>query len=76
MIVDYQTVRNTRVAGEDTEGNHFEVEGTSITIIIPDPEADAILAAYDPSNQFSPPAASARETARVVLDALKRFKTP
>ena len=53
----------------DVEGQH---EGSTITIVIPADQQSAWLAAYDPSNQYSPSAADSRVIARAVLDELKR----
>jgi len=53
-------------------GTIDDVDGFSVPLIISWEEAVALIQAYDPSNQFSPPAAESREIARVFLDALKK----
>ena len=47
------------------------VEGWSVPLVIDLLEAIALVEAYDPSNQYSPDAATSRAIARVFLDALK-----
>lgn len=49
-----------------------DIDGWTIPLVISLEEAYALLSIYDPSNQFSPPAAESREIARVFLDALKK----
>ena len=46
-------------------------DGWWIPLFVTEADAQAMLAAYDPSNQYSPSAADARAIARVFLDALK-----
>jgi len=53
-------------------GTIDDIDGFSVPLIISWEEAVALIEAYDPSNQFSPPAAESREIARVFLDALKK----
>ena len=53
-------------------GTIDDIDGFSVPLIISWEEAVALIQAYDPSNQFSPPAAESREIARVFLDALKK----
>ena len=45
--------------------------GWVVPLFISDDEIAALLAQYDPSNQYSPSADESREIARVFLDALK-----
>lgn len=52
-------------------GTINDVDGWSVPIVISWDEAVALIEAYDPSNQYSPDAATSREIARVFLDALK-----
>lgn len=52
-------------------GTIDDVDGWSVPIVISIEEAVALIEAYDPSNDYSPPAAESREIARVFLDALK-----
>ena len=47
-----------------------------VPVYVPIEEAPALLADYDPSNQYSPPAAESRSLARVVLDALSASVNP
>ena len=49
-------------------------DGISTPLFISDDEVDALLAEYDPENQYSPSAAISREIARFILDALRSFK--
>ena len=53
-------------------GSIDDVDGWTIPLLISWEEAVSIIQAYDPDNQFSPPAAESREIARVFLDALKK----
>lgn len=71
--VDQQSVRELTVASEDTQGVPFEVQGVLVPIVVPAADVTALLAAYDPSNQYSPSAADARALARVLLDALATY---
>ena len=45
--------------------------GWMVPIFISDDEIAALLAEYDPSNQYSPSADTSRKIARSILDALK-----
>jgi len=47
------------------------IDGWSVPLVISIDEAVTLIQAYDPTNQFSPPAAESRAIARVFLDALK-----
>ena len=49
-------------------------EGIVTPLFISDDEVDALLAEYDPANQYSPSAGVSRELARAILDALRSFK--
>lgn len=71
MKVDQPSVRTLVVASEDTQGNSFELVGVVVPVMIPESEVAALLASYDPENQYSPAAAEARAVCRLVLDALK-----
>jgi hypothetical protein len=53
-------------------GSIDDIDGWTIPLVISWDEAVALIEAYDPANQFSPPAAESREIARVFLDALKK----
>tara|TARA_R100001463_G_scaffold35008_3_gene76598 strand:- start:19907 stop:20137 length:231 start_codon:yes stop_codon:yes gene_type:complete len=72
MIVDWLSVRQIQIAGEDTSGTSFEASGIVIPVLVPDSEVAAALSSYDASNQYSPSAADSRAIARIVLDALKK----
>ena len=54
------------------DGTLQEVEGTTITVVVPADEQADWLAAYDPTSSTSPAAATGRIIARAVLDELKR----
>ena len=49
-------------------------EGIVTPLFISDDEVDALLAEYDPDNQYSPSATVSRDLARAILDALRAFK--
>jgi hypothetical protein len=53
-------------------GSIDDLDGWTIPLVISIDEAVALIQAYDPSNQYSPDAATSREIARVFLDALKK----
>jgi len=74
--VDQPQVEEAFISSQDTSGATFEVQGVVIPVVIPQDEIAALLASYDPSNQYSPPAAESRVFARLVLDALAAFQTP
>jgi hypothetical protein len=48
-----------------------DIDGWVIPIIISNEEVATLLSAYNPADNYSPDAASSRELARLVLDALK-----
>ena len=48
----------------------------TVPMYVPVTEAAALLADYDPSNQYSPSAAESRALARVMLDALSAYLNP
>ena len=48
------------------------IDGWSVPLVISIDEAVALIEAYDPDYQFSPPADESRAIARVFLDALKK----
>ena len=54
------------------DGTSQEVEGTTITVVVPAAERAEWLAAYDPASASSPAAATGRIIARAVLDELRR----
>jgi hypothetical protein len=71
---DYQAVTFGNFDVETADGSRpGEVEGYSIPVIISSSEAATLLAAYDQADSGSPTANTAREIARAVLDALKRY---
>ena len=46
-------------------------DGWYVPLFVTEADAQAMLASYDPDNQYSPSAADARAIVRVFLDALK-----
>ena len=46
-------------------------DGWYVPLFVTEADAQAMLASYDPDNQYSPSAADSRAIARVFLDALK-----
>jgi hypothetical protein len=73
MKVDYNDVKVVTIASQDTEDNAFDITGYKITIVIPESDAAAELAAYDQASATSPSEADSRIIARLVLDALKKI---
>ena len=69
--VDQEQAIVETVSATDTDGEEINVEGFVIPIIVPIDAAAEWLDLYDPANQYSPDAATSREIARTVLDALK-----
>lgn len=72
IVCDYSQIHSETASGLTTEDTDFEIEGVAVRIVAPNTEIAQLLAVYDPSNPASPDAATSREIARVVLDALKR----
>lgn len=72
IVADYSQTEAGGTCGMDTEDQPFEIEGVSVRVVASNDEIAQLLADYDPSDQYSPDAATSREIARVVLDALKR----
>ena len=66
VIADTSQVKYGSEGLEDTNS-----DGWWIPLFVTQADAQVLLAAYDPSNQYSPSAADARAIARVFLDALK-----
>tara|TARA_R100001463_G_scaffold70451_2_gene124107 strand:- start:878 stop:1102 length:225 start_codon:yes stop_codon:yes gene_type:complete len=59
--------------GTFEDGEHEpEINGYSIPMLISEDEATSLIADYDPDNAYSPDAATSREIARLILDALKK----
>jgi hypothetical protein len=71
--IDYSQVTATSIAINDTDGTAIDVDGYIIPVIISSADAATLLAAYDQADSGSPTANTAREIARAVLDALKRY---
>ena len=69
--VDQEQARIETVSATDTDGSQIDTQGYLVPIIIPIDAAAEWLDLYDPANQYSPDAATSREIARTVLDALK-----
>ena len=75
MKVDYSSlIKDVANASLDENGDDFFVEGYSLKICLSYDEVDALLAAYDPADPNSPAEATCRETARVILNALKKYR--
>ena len=71
----YKDVESQITGGEDTDGSLVEMEETVIIpVCIPATDVSSWLAAYDPTNQYSPSAGDSRVIARAVLDALKKHQ--
>ena len=71
--IDFPEVQVAASIGtEDTDGTPWSNGVFVIPVCIPLDQAGPWLAAYDPSNQYSPSAADSRVIARAVLDALKK----
>ncbi len=71
--IDYSQVTATSISINNTEGTAIDVDGYSIPVVISYADAATLLAAYDQADSGSPTANTAREIARAVLDALKRY---
>ena len=74
IFIDFpepDTAQPEAVSGQTVDGSSFDTEGYVIPTVIPLDQAQAWLDLYDPTNQYSPDAATSREIARTVLDALK-----
>ena len=69
--VDQEQAIVETVSATDTDGEEINAQGFVIPIIVPIDAAAEWLDLYDPANQYSPDAATSREIARTVLDALK-----
>ena len=75
LHIDYdQTAARVSVGSTDTDDSSWEDEVYVIPVCIPSSQVSAWLAAYDPSNDYSPSAADSRVIARAVLDALKKHQ--
>jgi hypothetical protein len=58
------------VSTTDQNGDNVDVSGVVLPVLVPDADIPALLAGYDPANQYSPSATESRALARVLLDAL------
>ena len=72
VAIDRAATQADVIVGAFQDGTQQEVEGTTITVVIPVADRDAWLDAYDPSSASSPAAATGRIIARAVLDELRR----
>lgn len=72
VAIDRAATQVDVIVGAFEDGNQQEVEGTTITVVIPAADQAAWLDAYDPSGASSPAAATGRIIARAVLDELRR----
>jgi len=58
-----------RMVEVSTDGTERQVPGCQLTVTTA--EMEEVLAGYDPASASSPPAATCREIARAVLDAIR-----
>lgn len=65
----HTTATDPRPVEVSIDGSERQVPAMTITVTIA--ECEAILAAYDPGNASSPPAATCRAIARPILDAIR-----
>lgn len=72
VYIDYSAVEQDGRGTEATDGSSWEGDVFAIPVCILLSEVGPWLAAYDPSNDYSPSAADSRVIARAVLDALKK----
>lgn len=72
VAIDRAATQPNVVVGAYLDGTPQEVEGTTITVVVPAAERAEWLAAYDPASASSPAAATGRIIARAVLDELAR----
>lgn len=72
--IDYTQVKKANISSTATDESFFEIDGYSIPILISESESVTLLQAYDQADANSPSEAISREIARLVLDALKKFK--
>lgn len=72
VAIDRAATQIDVVVGAFEDDSAQEVQGTTITVVVPLAERDAWLAAYDPESSTSPAAATGRIIARAVLDELRR----
>ena len=68
--VDMNAVFEGTINTLDQNGNDVSVSGVTLPVLVPEADIPALLAGYDPANQYSPSAAESRALARVLLDAL------
>jgi hypothetical protein len=71
MHADQTAIVQCEITAPDQQGNEFTTEGFVIPVMVPLADIGSLLAAYDPSNEYSPSAGDSRAIARVVMDALK-----
>ena len=73
LHIDFpEVVVAASIGTTDTDGTPWDNGVFVIPVCIPLSAAGEWLAAYDPSNDYSPSAADSRIIARAVLDALKK----
>tara|TARA_R100000773_G_scaffold10042_1_gene9332 strand:+ start:297 stop:536 length:240 start_codon:yes stop_codon:yes gene_type:complete len=72
VAIDRAATQADVIVGAFQDGTQQEVEGTTVTVVIPAADRAAWLDAYDPSSASSPAAATGRIIARAVLDELRR----
>ncbi len=72
--IDFQAVEVAGVSTQATDETWWSEDVCVIPTCIPLDQVSAWLAAYDPTNQYSPSASDSRVIARAVLDALKKHQ--
>mgnify|MGYP001027562440 FL=1 len=70
--IDFQAVEVAGISTQATDETWWSDDVFAIPVCIPLAEVGPWLAAYDPTNQYSPSAADSRVIARAVLDALMK----
>lgn len=72
VAIDRAATQQDVIVGAFEDGTLKEVEGATITVVVPKSDEADWLAAYDPDSATSPAAATGRIIARAVLDELRR----
>lgn len=71
--IDFSQVAQISISINDTDGTAVDVDGYVVPVVISTTDVETLLASYDQADSGSPTANTAREIARAVLDALKRY---
>ena len=72
VAIDRAATQQDVMVSSVEDGTLQEVQGTTITVVVPADDQAEWLAAYDPDSGTSPAAATGRIIARAVLDELRR----